>query len=286
MQAHAGNINARPPVNYVAGLSRGATDDEDKEADAIWEENDKWMDSRRKDIHEARLKDEIVRYPKITEQFVDLKRKLDTLSYSEWDGISEIGDYSLRNKKKRFESYRPVSDTLLEKARREKEYEFRTQDLTAVGEVRRTVLGYNLDMVFDFVFGLTVVDPKGYLTNLQTMKISNDAGISDIKKARLLSRTCIWLDCSCTIRRINPHEAKAMIARGLKGIPNSVKLWMQAATLEHDDVIKSKVLRKGLENIPDSVRLWKAVVELANEEDAKCCKTYNKPKKLAAENPI
>nr|GEY29987.1 RNA-directed DNA polymerase, eukaryota [Tanacetum cinerariifolium] len=35
--------------------------DEDKEADAIWEENDKWMDSRRKDIHEARLKDEIVR---------------------------------------------------------------------------------------------------------------------------------------------------------------------------------------------------------------------------------
>nr|GEW20925.1 protein stabilized1 [Tanacetum cinerariifolium] len=61
----------------------------------------------------------------------------------------------------------------------------------------------------------------------------------------------------------------AVIARGVKAIPNSVKLWMQAATLEHDDVIRSKVLRKGLEIIPDSVRLWKAVVELANEEDAK-----------------
>nr|GEZ45289.1 protein stabilized1 [Tanacetum cinerariifolium] len=169
----------------------------------------KWMDSRRKDIHEARLKDEIVRYPKITEQFVDLKRKLDTLSYSEWDGISEIGGYSLRNKKKRFESYRPVSDTLLEKARREKEYEFRTQDLTTVGEVRRTVLGYNLDMVFDFVSGLTVVDPKGYLTNLQTMKISNDAEILDIKKARLLSKTCIWLDCSYTIRRSSKKDSES-----------------------------------------------------------------------------
>nr|GEZ62793.1 protein stabilized1 [Tanacetum cinerariifolium] len=204
MQAHAGNLNARPPVNYVAGLSGGATGFTTR-----LRRKYKWMDSRRKDIHEARLKDEIVRYPKITEQFVDLKRKLDTLSYSEWDGISEIGGYSLRNKKKRFESYRPVSDTLLEKARREKEYEFRTQDLTTVGEVRRTVLGYNLDMVFDFVSGLTVVDPKGYLTNLQTMKISNDAEILDIKKARLLSKTCIWLDCSYTIRRSSKKDSES-----------------------------------------------------------------------------
>ncbi|PWA35532.1 pre-mRNA splicing factor [Artemisia annua] len=52
-------------------------------------------------------------------------------------------------------------------------------------------------------------------------------------------------------------------------ISNVITSWMQAATLEHDDVIKSKVLRKGLEHIPDSLRLWKAVVELANEEDAK-----------------
>nr|GEW99540.1 protein stabilized1 [Tanacetum cinerariifolium] len=135
------------------------------------------MDSRRKDKHEARLKDEIVR---------------------------------------------PVPDTLLEKARREKEYEFRTQDLTAVG----------------------------YLTNLQTLKISNDAEISNIKK--VVKNEDLWIE-AC--RLVNPHEAKAVISRGVKGIPNSVKLWMQAATLEHDDVIKSKVLRKGLENIPYSVRI-------------------------------
>ena len=52
-------------------------------------------------------------------------------------------------------------------------------------------------------------------------------------------------------------------------IPNSVKLWLQAAKLESSDLNKSRVLRKGLEHIPDSVRLWKAVVELANEEDAR-----------------
>ncbi|PWA52287.1 pyrimidine 2 [Artemisia annua] len=39
-------------------------------------------------------------------KLVDLKRKLGTLSYAEWDGIPEIGDYSLRN---------IMPDTLLEK---------------------------------------------------------------------------------------------------------------------------------------------------------------------------
>ncbi|GJT95642.1 protein stabilized1 [Tanacetum coccineum] len=362
MYAPIGNLNARPPVNYVAGLGRGAAgfttrsdigparclavgDDQDleegydenqkfdefegndvglfaspeydEEADAIWDEIDKCMDSRRKDRRESRLKEEIENYcmsnPKITERFVDLKRKLVTMSYAEWDGVPESGDYSLRNKKKGFESYGPVPDTLLEKARREKEYntalESRTQDLTAVGEGRGTLLGYKLDRVSDSVSGLTVVDPKGYLTDLQSMKISNDAEISDIKKARLLLKSVIqtnpkhapgWIAAArleevagkiekarelittgcgeCpknedvwieACRLVNPDEAKAVIARGVKAIPNSVKLWMQAATLEHDDVIRSKVLRKGLEKIPDSVRLWKAVVELANEEDAK-----------------
>ncbi|KAK6918713.1 hypothetical protein RJ641_017135 [Dillenia turbinata] len=66
-----------------------------------------------------------------------------------------------------------------------------------------------------------------------------------------------------------PDEAKAVIARGVKVIPKSVKLWMQAAKLEHEDVNRSRVFRKGLEHIPDIVRLWKAIVELTNEEAAR-----------------
>ncbi|KAI5654314.1 hypothetical protein M9H77_31501 [Catharanthus roseus] len=101
-------------------------DDDDKEADAIWEAIDKRMDSRRKDRRESRLKEEIEKYcasnPKITEQFADWKRKLQTLSHQEWESVPEIGDYSLRNKKKRFESFVPILDTLLEKAKQEKEH--------------------------------------------------------------------------------------------------------------------------------------------------------------------
>ncbi|XP_078440246.1 pre-mRNA splicing factor-like protein [Wolffia australiana] len=307
-------------------------DEDDKEADAIWESIDQRMDSRRKDRREARLKQEIEKYrasnPKITEQFADLKRKLYDLSAEQWDSIPEIGDYSLRNKKKRFESFVPVPDTLLEKARQEQEHvtaldpkskaaggtetpwaQTPVTDLTAVGEGRGTVLSLKLDRLSDSVSGLTVVDPKGYLTDLKSMKITSDAEISDIKKARLLlksvtqtnpkhppgwiaaarleevagkvqaARQLIQRGCEeCpksedvwleACRLASPEEAKAVIARGVKSIPNSVKLWMQAAKLEPDELSRSRVLRKGLELIPDSVRLWKAVVELANEEDAR-----------------
>ncbi|KMT04885.1 hypothetical protein BVRB_7g170520 [Beta vulgaris subsp. vulgaris] len=317
--------------NDVGLFASAEYDEDDKEADAVWEEIDKRMDSRRKDRREARLKEEIEKYrasnPKITEQFADLKRKLHTLSVEEWDSIPEIGDYSLRNKKKRFESFVPVPDTLLEKARQEKEHvtaldpksrsaggtetpwgQTPVTDLTAVGEGRGTVLSLKLDRLSDSVTGQTVVDPKGYLTDLKSMKITSDAEISDIKKARLLLKSVIqtnpkhppgWIaaarleevagkiqaarqfikkgceECPTNedvwveaCRMASPDDAKAVIARGVKAIPNSVKLWLHAAKLEQDDESKSRVLRKGLEYIPDSVRLWKAVVELADEESA------------------
>ncbi|GLT67413.1 hypothetical protein SLA2020_397260 [Shorea laevis] len=302
--------------NDVGLFASTEYDEDDKEADAVWEAIDKRMDSRRKDRREARLKEEIEKYrasnPKITEQFADLKRKLYTVSAQEWESIPEIGDYSLRNKKKRFESFVPVPDTLLEKARQEKEHvtaldpksrsatgtetpwaQTPVTDLTAVGEGRGTVLSLKLDRLSDSVSGQTVVDPKGYLTDLKSMKITSDAEISDIKKARLLLKSVTqtnpkhppgWIaaarleevagkiqaarqlmqkgceECPNSedvwleaCRLATPDEAKAVIARGVKSIPNSVKLWLQAAKLEHDDVNKKS----------------KAVVELANEEDAR-----------------
>ncbi|CAM6093470.1 unnamed protein product [Calypogeia fissa] len=298
-------FNTRPPANYVAGLGRGATgfttrsdigparaapdlpdraattiggagppptgeyDEDDKEADAVWESIDKRMDLRRKDRREARLKKEIEKYrasnPKITEQFADLKRKLVTLSAQEWESIPEIGDYSLRNKKKRFESFIPVPDTLLERAKQEQEHvtaldprcraangaetphgQTPVTDLTAVGEARGTVLSLKLDHLSDSIGAARDFIQKGF----DECPKNED----------------VWLE-AC--RLATPDNAKGVLARGVKAIPNSVKLWMQAARLEHDDIAKSRVLRKALEHIPDSVRLWKAVVELANDDDAR-----------------
>ncbi|KAM0828497.1 hypothetical protein ACQ4PT_067509 [Festuca glaucescens] len=83
-----------------AGLFSNADyDEDDREADAVWESIDQRMDLRRKDRREARLKQEIEKYrasnPKITEQFANLKRKLVDVSVQELESIPEIGDYRL-----------------------------------------------------------------------------------------------------------------------------------------------------------------------------------------------
>ncbi|XP_009108789.1 protein STABILIZED1 [Brassica rapa] len=276
-------------------------DEEDKEADAIWEAIDKRMDSRRKDVKEAKIKDEIENYrasnPKICEQFSDLKRKLDNVSAEEWDSIPETANYSRQKKKKRFESFVPVPDSvILDKS----------LDLTAVGEGRGTLLSLKLDECSHSFSGKASVDPKGYLTELKTLEaevpdvfhvnrsrvllksvtMSNpknpngwiaaarlEERAGNLKVARVrIQRGCeecpkeedVWIE-ACRLAK--PEEKKAVIARGVKQIPNSVKLWLEASALE-DDARKSLVLRRGLENVPDSVRLWKTFVDMVNEEDA------------------
>ena len=71
----------------------------------------------------------------------------------EWEAIPEIGDYTIKNKRPRFESFTPVPDTLLAAAAAEKQTNtaaepsagletpagYATTDLTAVGEGRETV---------------------------------------------------------------------------------------------------------------------------------------------------
>lgn len=75
---------------------------------------------------------------------------------------------------------------------------------------------------------------------------------------------------ACRIIAIsNEEEAKAVITNGLFSIPHSVKLWMRAANLEHDDSNKSRVLRKGLERITNFIVLCNAVVELTTKSNEK-----------------
>ena len=218
---------AEPPVQFDefqggdAGIFAkrvGEYDDDDREADAIWDSVDNHMDERRRDEREQRLKLELEKFrkdnPKITEQFADAKRKLSAVSYEEWDAIPDIGDYSIK-KKKGGREFAPAPDTLLQKAIAENDRNAydegggmdtgnvgvgvggvgsnpnKRSDLTAVGEGRGAVLGLKLDSMGDSVSGQTVVDPTGYLTSLQSQKISSTAEISDVKKARLLLKSVI-----------------------------------------------------------------------------------------------
>jgi pre-mRNA-processing factor 6 len=160
------------------------------------------------------------------------------------------------------------------------------------------------------VTGQTVVDPKGYLTGLDSIVLKSDAEISDINKARLLlksvrmtnpkhgpgwiasarveeiagkmpaARALIQEGCEecpksesvwLEAARLNtPENAKVILAKAVTHVPNSIQVWLKAASLETDVKSRKRVLKKALSYIPNSVRLWKAAIEL--EEDAEDAK--------------
>lgn len=102
------------------------------------------------------------------------------------------------------QTFAPVPDTLYSKAAAEKDLaksvdatsfsglstplggaNSTVTDLTAMGEGRQTVLELKMDRMADSVSGQTVIDPKGYLTDLSSMRVTSDADVSDIKKVRI-----------------------------------------------------------------------------------------------------
>lgn len=61
-------------------------------------------------------------------------------------------------------------------------------DLRKMGQARNTLMNVKLNQISDSVVGQTVVDPKGYLTDLQSMIPTYGGDINDIKKVTLHER--------------------------------------------------------------------------------------------------
>ena len=79
------------------------------------------------------------------------------------------------------------------------------------------------------------VDPKGYLTSLDSVVIKSDAEIGDIKRARLLFDSLI---------KSNPKNAPG---------------WIAAASLEEHAgkmIAAQKLIKQGCENCPKSEDVW------------------------------
>jgi len=321
-------------------------DKDDEEADQIYDAIDTRMDEKRKQYREDRFRREIEKYrqerPKIQQQFSDLKRDLSAVTADAWASIPEVGDS--RNRKKRLgasmEKFTPMSDRMLATNMggemsssispssglasmipgmqtaipgMQTNIGMLTPtgdlDLRKIGQARNTLMDLKLKQSSDSVSGQTVVDPKGYLTDLQSMIPSHGGDINDVKKARLLlksvretnphhspawiasarleevtgkiqaARNLIMKGCEVcpksedvwleAARLQPPEEAKKVVKLAVEQIPNAVRVWMKAAELEIEARSKKRVFRKALESVPNSVRLWKAAVELEAPEDAR-----------------
>ncbi|KAF1755291.1 hypothetical protein GCK72_021860 [Caenorhabditis remanei] len=333
-------------------------DQEDEDADRIYNEVDDRLDERHKDRREKKYKELVEKFhkerPKIQQGFSDLKRQLAEVTEDEWQAIPEVGD--MRNKAKRnarAEKFTPVPDSIIAM---NMNYGQMTNsidvnsglttpfssgfmstlgggaaakngimtpgwktgvqtgtstdlDLVKIGQARNKIMDMQLTQVSDSVTGQTVVDPKGYLTDLQSIIPQMGGDLQDIKKARMLlksvretnprhppawvasavleeqagklqtARNLIMEGCDKVknseelwIHAIRLHPAdvgKTIVANAVRSCPQSVRLWCKASDLEQDVKDKKKVLRKALEQIPSSVKLWKAAVELEDPEEAR-----------------
>lgn len=93
-------------------------EEDDQEADKIYEQIDLHLDERGKALREAKNRQELQKYreerPKIQQQFTDLKASLQQVSEEEWMNIPEVGD--ARNRKQRVarqDKFTPIPDSLL-----------------------------------------------------------------------------------------------------------------------------------------------------------------------------
>eukprot|EP01039_Chlorochromonas_danica_P003475 gene3475-3807_t len=299
-------------------FSHAAYEEDDVEADAIYTSVDDAMEARRKRVREKQLiQDQLKRSkherPRIADQFADLKRDLAAVSVAEWDAIPEIGDHSLKLKQTRKkDSFMPLPDSVMLQNNQVTALERSVDPLegaaTSLGR-QSSVLTSRLDKISDSVSGQTVVDPKGYLTSLSAIKVSSEAEVGDIKKARVLLQSVTstnpthgpgWIAAARVEEYANkivaarkvildgcekaphsedvwleasrlhpPDKARVILRNALRALPQSVKLYLQLASQEERVEEKKAILRLGLENVPNSVTLWKAAVDLEDAQDAK-----------------
>ncbi|KAJ1674665.1 U4/U6 x U5 tri-snRNP complex subunit Prp1, partial [Spiromyces aspiralis] len=299
-----GNDRYQDPDNETGLFNTAPYEQDDEEADRIWLTIEERMDSRRRkqrEENERRERERLQREnPLLSDQFGDLKRQLGQLSEGEWAAIPEATNLSGKRRKKepKMERYSAVPDSML------------MTDFREIGQARDKMLEMRLDqMKGDSVSGKTTIDPKGYLTSLNSSTVLTAAEIGDVQKARQLlksvtvtnpkhapgwiamarleevaqkmgaARTVIAKGCEecpksedvwLEAARLNTREnAKVILASAVRELPKSVRIWMTAADLEDDVKKKRRVLRRALEFVPTSVQLWKAAVSLEEPENAK-----------------
>ena len=99
---------------------------------------------------------------------------------------------------------------------------------------------------------VTSVDPKGYLTSLNSVVLKTDAEIGDIKRARILFDSLVksnpkhapgWIAAAC----LEEHAGRMVAARklimtGCEQCPKSEDVWLEAARLHVGIPVGSMIL--------------------------------------------
>ena len=269
------------PENETGLFASAVYEQDDEEADRIWDSVDRSMDDRRRKFREQREKEELQKLrkeqPKIQAQFADLKRGLSTVSEEEWASLPEAGNVTGKRRKAaaareaRNTASIAIPDSVLVSNRNrnivegsvaEEDMQDGTQSsldagtmtsLSEIGEARNKIFSHQLDQASSssnsaISGSATTIDPKGYLTELSSVVVKTDAEIGDIKKARGLLDSVI---------KTNPKHAPG---------------WIAAARVEEvagKMTAARKIIAQGCEHCPKSEDVWLENARLNGKDNAK-----------------
>ncbi|CAH2355546.1 pre-mRNA-splicing factor 6 [[Candida] railenensis] len=287
-------------------LVRGGVDNDDDEADKIYDEVERRLSHKSK-----KDKENSDAQPSVTSAFADLKRALSSVSEDQWANLPEVGDLTKRNKRLRLleksqQRFYAVPDTLLVGGSNGGAGE--STDFNSISKTKDKLLSKQLDSVVGNTGeGLTnQIDENDFIIDQTT-----DNKIDDIRKGRLIfsslrkteplnpnswiasakleeqdrkfstAKSLIENGCqkiprsvSLWLENIRLHHSdgtkhcKLICGQALKFNPKSEQLWLKAVDLEHpsDFLSQRRILMKALESVPDSVGIWKKLIELEGEE--------------------
>lgn len=283
-------------------------DAEDEAADEVWASIDERMRQRKKKAKTQNNNEEDTNNnnnnttrKRLATEFAPLKNELSTVSEDQWAAIPEVGDYSLKHKRKKAKESQgdvPITDALLK------------DSMEGLGQARGTVLGMELDKKQKA--DPKNVDKSGYLTSLveTSSSLTSNLDIADLSKARLLLKSVrdtnpnhgpgwiaaarveeaagkilkaketmqqacqhcpqdlsVWLE-TCRLHSTTPRVQQSILAQAVQHLPHAVELYIEASKLENTVERQRAVLRKGLETNPNSVRLWKEAMNLETDKQA------------------
>ena len=286
-------------------------DDDDREADRVYNEVDERMEQRTAKARAAREAEEAKKskltQSRIADGFADLKPQLAGLSTEDWEAIPEIGDRSLRYKKKadHLQNAMPVPDNIIEMGRgggsggmmsslpmggggggagaatpADASGVSTTTDIVGLQKGRTQMLSMRLDRMGDSVSGQTTVDPKGYLTSLTASSagLTDASDLEDVKKARLLMKSVVttnprhgpgWIALARLEEQVrNLSEARRVIRQGCELCPTDEDVWLEAARLQTPANARI-VLADAVKHLPTSVKIWQAAADLETSPEGR-----------------
>lgn len=218
--------------------------------------------------------------PTIRQQFSDLKSGLVKISKDDWEGIPDVPDYTIKKKKQErytpisdkiieqglqdnvsLNSINPSElnhSTMSNSANNSNFYLDNNNNDTTInsgfesvadtksnlnefGKAKNSVLSYVFNKMSNSVSGQTSVNPAGYITDLNSLKVNSSTDIADVKKARLLMRSIIntnsknvagWIGAA-RIEEMDGKlsQAREIISQAAENILDSEDIWLEASRL-------------------------------------------------------